>query len=657
MRLLTLAFLLPLALLAQDAAQQPPKKEEPKKEEKAEAPAPAPAVEKALTAFLDVGYRWVGLGGDTQTYRSIVNQNEGVRLVGFQMDYLGNRKLIDEFHISAYNVGDPYDTIRVNLLKRGLYEFNSRYSGMYYYNYLPSFANPKLPTGYYIPSIAYDTLVRNYDNELTFLPGTRIVPYVGLSRNSSFGNGIMPLVMSRNEYPLRNNIQWSQDNIYGGVRFEWTKWHATLEQGATRFRDDQYMYSTEPSFGNASSPGATQPLFLTEGHQAYGIRGSGYYSKILTTANPFPWLDLYGQFLYSNPSIDSNYTRDATGRLYVGGPSLAYLPNNQDQLFGNATQPHSSGMVSGEARFWKVRVRQSWETDRFHTSGWATLNSVYFSPTARTEDVLNSNTRLIVNNTRAETLAFLDLSKKFTVRGGYRYESGDTEIPSGLTSVTQPFETGKLRRDVGLAGFTARPWEKFTWNADFEHANSTQVYYRTSLADYTRLRTQARYQARKDLTASVVYHFFANKNNAANVDQQSQQFSLNVQYMPASMKWFSVMADYTRSTIYSSVPFYIPAALVLTTSVYRDNDNVGTLLLKLTPTGKHAPQISAGGSFITGSGSRPTRYYQPLGLVVVPLTRKIQGYVEWRWYGYSQPLYPMEGFRSQQITSGIRLLL
>lgn len=656
MRIQTFAFLLPFALLAQDAAQQPAKKEEPKKkEEKAEAA--APAVEKALSAFLDVGYRWIGLAGDKQTYRSIVNNNEGVRLVGAQLDYAGKSKFADEVHISGYNVGDPYDTARLNILKKGRYEFNSRWSSIYYYNYLPSFANPKLAAGSYTPAIAYDTVLRNFDNELTFMPGSRIVPYVGVNRNSSYGTGIMPFVMERNEYPLRNNIEWSQDNIYGGVRLEWTKWHATLEQGATRFRDDQFMYSTETSYGFASSPTASQPLFLRDGRQAYGIRGSGYYSKVMTTANPFPWLDLYGQFLYSNPAIDANYSRDAIGRFSTGSPSYLYLPNNQDQLFGNANQPHSSGMVAGEARFWKVRVRQSWETDRFHTAGFASLTSAYSSTSQQVTTTLVSPTRFVSNSNRAETLAFFDFSKKFTMRGGYRYESGDSVMPSGLTSIPQPFETGQVRRDVGLAGFTARPWEKFTWNGDFEHANATKVYYRTSLADYTRFRTQARYQARKDLTASVVYSLFYNKNNAANVNQQSQQFSLNAQYMPASVKWFSVLADYTRSTVYSTVPYYIPAALSPATSIYRDNAHVGTLLVDIKPSGAHAPQISAGGSFVTSTGSRPTRYYQPLGRVVVPLSRKLQGYVEWRWYGYSQPFYLYEGFRSHQILSGIRLVL
>ena len=68
-----LALLMPLALLAQDAA----KTAEPKKE------APAPAAEESLTGSVDLGARWrYGVGGDFNTYRSLVNLGSGLRLVG-----------------------------------------------------------------------------------------------------------------------------------------------------------------------------------------------------------------------------------------------------------------------------------------------------------------------------------------------------------------------------------------------------------------------------------------------------------------------------------------------------------------------------------------------------------------------------------------------
>jgi hypothetical protein len=71
--------------------------------------------------------------------------------------------------------------------------------------------------------------------------------------------------------------------------------------------------------------------------------------------------------------------------------------------------------------------------------------------------------------------------------------------------------------------------------------------------------------------------------------------------------------------------------------------------------GPHAPQITAGGAMFLSSGSRPTRYYQPVGRLLVPLHRHLAWYAEWRWYGLSQAFYVYEGFRTHHLLTGLRL--
>ena len=46
---------------------------------------------------------------------------------------------------------------------------------------------------------------------------------------------------------------------------------------------------------------------------SYGVRGTSTYSKGLFTANATSWLDLYGQFLYSQPKTNVNYQQNDTG--------------------------------------------------------------------------------------------------------------------------------------------------------------------------------------------------------------------------------------------------------------------------------------------------------------------------------------------------------
>jgi hypothetical protein len=270
------------------------------------------------------------------------------------------------------------------------------------------------------------------------------------------------------------------------------------------------------------------------------------------------------------------------------------------------------------------------------------------------------NDRLVVNQDRHNVEALLDLTNRIMVRGGYRRETGDATVRTGQLNFNGPFESGKLERNVGLFGFQARPIANLTWNVDFERGDGKQTYYRTGLMTYYKFRTQARYQVIENLNLSFIYSILNNDNPAAGAGYkfQGRQTSLSAQWMPKRLKGVSLLADYTRATIYSDINYFVPTYGGFEQSLYRDNSHTGTLLAEWASTkGKYAPRLSAGGSFVRTSGSRPTSYYQPLGRFLVPVHTRFQLYSEWRWYGLTQPFYLYEGFRNHQIVIGIRFLI
>ena len=112
-------------------------------------------------------------------------------------------------------------------------------------------------------------------------------------------------------------INYSLNNFRGGVRLELRRAHVTLEQGGTTFRDDQSLFQSPgiPNPGNRTTPYSGQTLFLNGLSQAYGVRGDSIYSKVLATAEPAPWIHLYGQFLYSRPENDTTYQQFNTGNF------------------------------------------------------------------------------------------------------------------------------------------------------------------------------------------------------------------------------------------------------------------------------------------------------------------------------------------------------
>ena len=65
-------------------------------------------------------------------------------------------------------------------------------------------------------------------------------------------------------------------------------------------------------------------------------------------------------------------------------------------------------------------------------------------------------------------------------------------------------------------------------------------------------------------------------------------------------------------------------------------------------------QFSGGGSFLLSDGTRATNYYQPVGKLSVPLSKKLAWNTEWRYYGFGEAFYLYESFRTHMITTGLR---
>ena len=629
----------------------------------------APAKEKQLEGTIDLGARWVSnISGDMNTYRSVVNLEDGFRLVNLDLKYEPPPKennVADSFLLQIHNLGDPYDTIRLDMKRNRIYELQSSYFNIAYFNNLPSYADPTLSTtGAILDQRAYDTRIRNFSNELVLFPGYWFRPYIAYDRNTSHGTGISVLVQStQNNYPLVNQVQWGQDTYRGGVRIELQKLHATFEEGATEFKDDQGLYSNGPATGNRVPPYLGQQLYLTDAWEAYYIRGDGKFTKAYATYSPFSWADIYGQFFYSNPHTSSNLNQLAQGNIPGLPPDLSFYSTAFDQLYGNASMPRTSGSVSGEFRFFNhLRLREIFDTDEFHSDGTATLAQLFYAASGKVTP-LNSAamTRFETIQKSSQTEALVDLGKHLMLRGGLRYEWGSSLMGAGLISVTSPYETGELKRYVGLAGVQYRPTQKATINVDYEQSDGVKTYYRIGLQDYLKLRGRAR--------ITLPMHFFLNLNanylKNRNPDPNSQYHfrsdaeTVGLQWLPGGSTHVSLVADYTHANVRSDINYLVLFPYSIDRSLYVDNANTGSLMAEFTLPGHGAvaPKISLGGSFVTTAGSRPSRYYQPLGRLLVPITPRVQLYSEWQWYSLHQPFYEYEGFRAHTILSGVRFLM
>jgi hypothetical protein len=629
----------------------------------APSPSPVPAEEPSLTGYIDLGYRWrTDVGGSLDTYRSIINLGAGPKVLGADFSLIDPKhRAFDRVRVRASGWGgEPYQTFHLDAARSKLYDFSADYRDIAYFDVLPSYADPLLARGITLDQQSFDTRRRTASFHLDLLPGHWLIPYLDYDRDSGHGTGATTFVTDANQFPVPNTM-YDLTNLYrGGVRLEFRRFHATLEQGGTTFTNNQNVYqnTSGTNYGDVPNPVFGQTTDLTSLLAAYGVRGTSVYSKGLFTANTTSWLDLYGQFLYSVPSTSVNYQQADTGNLLLQSQVLFYT--GQQYLVTAASKlPHTSGSFGAEIRpFHRVRIIQSWLTDRLHNTGSAASTQTLASAGVSQQMAALLASSLVTNYNQEEINLIFDATSKLVLRGGYRYVWGDANDavlpPAGLVSADQ----AKLRRNVGLGGITFRPTRKISLTTEAEVASSGGAYFRTSLYDYQKVRAQARYQVLTSLGLTADFTLLDNQNPVpgVNYDYSARTESLSLFWSPAGGKSWDLQGSYTRSALRSNIGYLDPGTLTGETSLYRDNTHTATALfnVKLPRRAGLTPKITAGGSFFISSGSRPTSYYQPLASLWVPTGKKLNWFTEWRYYGYGEAFYLYEGFRAHTVTAGVR---
>ncbi|MEZ5352505.1 MAG: hypothetical protein R2762_07695 [Bryobacteraceae bacterium] len=602
-------------------------------EQASEEESPQPVTEKAVWSA-EFGYRFRGdVHGDFSAYRSVVNLGEGPKLFHFNLILPSSGKLFDRLELRGDSWGgEPYNTSSLFMERRGLYRLDVRYRNLAYFNQLPSYSLNRQSS---------DLRRRGNDAEFTLFPGRGITPFFAWSVDSGTGAGISHFVADINEYAVAGTLADRTDLFRGGIRVERSRWHLTLEQGGTRFhQDDSFSDARAGSNpGNRSTPFLGETLRLDQLSQTYRVRGNTIYSKGLITASPAHWVDFTGQFLYSRPSVDSTYNADALGR-FVSRNALVFANALRGMTFVEAKQPRTSGSASVELRpFERLRLVETWMTDRLHNA-----SGIVGAETLPVPLDLITGDRLTWNWSSQQLDGFFDVAPWLTVRGGHRYLWGDASTRA--PNLTGP-NTAELKRHTGLLGVVARPATKLRFQADYEAAkgDGAQAWFRTSLNDYQKLRSQIRYQPLTTLTLHANVQALENRNPSplGGYDFLSRSTSIGVLWAPERLKGVVASGSYARSTLRSDISYLEPQVLQPQRSFYRENAHGVTGLMEWN--GAHLG-LAAGGSAFVSSGSRPTRLYQPVGRVVAPLRPGVSAKAEWRWHGLTEPFFALEGFRT-----------
>ncbi len=297
----------------------------------------------------------------------MVNLGEEPKLTGLDFTIIDPKhRQFDriDVHANAWG-GDPYNTAHMQVTKRGIYDFTGDYRNIAYFNALPSYANPLAPLGF--NERAFDIRRRTGEYDLRLFPGKHVMPYLvyewlaaGATVHGERETWVQDTV---NEYAVPVSLRDSTNNYRGGVHLEFNHWHVTVEQGGTTFKDDSEATANGVSYGDRTTPALGSTMVLNTLQENYGVRGTSLYTKILGTANPTSWMNLYGQYLHSGLQSNARYFDQATGNFALLSSLLIYS-GQYDLSSSAANAPHTLANAGIEVRpARRLRIISSYSTN------------------------------------------------------------------------------------------------------------------------------------------------------------------------------------------------------------------------------------------------------------------------------------------------------
>ncbi len=589
----------------------------------------------------ETGYRWTSIGGDLDEYKSQVNFDSGLRLLGSSFGMYsrdGHGKYFDELTLTTVGLGgDPYESAALRIAKNNLYRFDMTWRLNDYYN-------PGLTSAGQQGVNFRDTQYTSLDDDLTLFPQSKIKFFIGYSRNvqegpeiTSIGNFPVPTVPSStagftslldatNEYRLGNEFQLF------GITVNWM-------HGWQDFKED---FLTPPAVNGTPTTQYTNPYHGT----------SPYWRAGLFTNRK--WFSLNGRFTYTGTR--RAYVSQMQGPVPVAGPNPF-----QVVTMGTGDRPAATGNLTISFLLGpKLTLTNSSALYNIRTDG----DSAFIQLNNGTgqfvvQDYQYLGIRTITNKTDLN----YQMRKWIGFFAGYDYS--DRSINSVLTLGMPAYQQTSIL-NAGILGMRLRPLAPLTILLEGELGHANRPFSPKSDKNYQTLNARVQYKKKSLLLSAYAQTNYNNDSISLTAySSHSRTYAANFAWSP--LGWLTFTADYVKLHLdtLGGLSFFDSGELLENQySLYISNLHTGNIGMRFA-LGKRA-DLYAGYSHIqdtgdgranplgTGFGTTipafqaaqtfPVKYLSPLARVSVQITNRIRWNVGYQYYGYREDFFSSGDF-------------
>ncbi|MCS7182635.1 MAG: hypothetical protein NZ869_05945 [Thermoanaerobaculum sp.] len=606
------------------------------------------------TTTLSLGYQWVTLKGSEETFRTQVDEDDGLVLDQLRLT-LKEGGLYDTLHLSASGFGgSPTGTLRLTAGLRQAYLLNLTYHRGRRVFQLLDYANPLLAAGVTPGQHNASGVMDRFDLALELFPGKLIRPIFTYQYLRERSRGTTTVHLGQDEFLLGGTSFFRTQEFQAGVGLHWGFLTATVLQG-WRNQDGESSFALYPGAGagNNRRPVLGRDVTLSSFRRTAKYSSDAPYTTAVVSARLASFARLSGRYVYHDPEGDFNLAELAAGNL-VAFKLERFFQGFQEAALGEAKQPNWRGEGTLELNLPAgFTLTAKYGQRHRELSGWSLVQETYLGAVNFSGAQGGDITRLLTARTgltrddkeagatlQAPSLGPLNLWASFTTT-----QQEFTLTPDAQEIVVPGNQGGYFEREVERrAAGAALNFGPVRLSVDYRRDEADRIVVRTDVLELSRWRARAQVRLGILELAANAEEFDAENDVPSNgYEVSGKDWTAELRLNP----WenLSVWGAYGEFEANTAMVIRRPEDFSLTSSLYAEDGTLkeGGLSYKL---GKFVGE--AGYWQLENEGSRGLSFQRAFARLEVPLPSGLGLGFEAARYKYEQASFALADYTARR---------
>ncbi len=537
---------------------------------------------QAIPFDIEVGYRFLDVIGNEESYRSQINEREGflVRSIHLGTDGKTNGfSVVDHLRIDGADLGvGPAGSLFLDAGLTGAYRLRLSYRHLDQFSALAGFANP---LGASVGQHTWDRTRNMVDVNLEVLPGAVVTPLFGYTSNNLTGPGRTTFFAGQDEFRLSQDLKVHDQEFRAGLGFNAGVVSGEFLQGWRRYRETE-KDSLFPGAGAGNNPGTVlgntpnlSSLTRSSLTEVNTPTSSFFLRGFATDA-----VQIVGFYVRANASADSKDQENLNGslvsfalsRFFTGlaDTSSSRVQNTMWRV-GGRLEWHAFDGIDVTGGF--VRRHATWDGQDLVTSLFSGTSSFTGVTLTDIQTILNAQTSV----DRTEDVWDAQVSAKafgpFGVRAGYSRIEQDLTVTQDPSEILVPGgQGGNFTRNIdrveGALTFGMGP---FFAAAEASWDDSDTAVLRTDYLTRNRERVRVTWKGFPWLTVGATGLWVDQENDTLGINSKGSSRLYTGELTLLPVKPLRLRGAYSKVQADNTIPVRAPQDFTVFDSVNRED--------------------------------------------------------------------------------------